>query len=238
MLKIALTSLAYFRNWRTFIVSFLVEPILNILMIGLLSAQFSSENAIKSVVAMAMISGVQMLTNSLSALFVGDQMRGVAREVAVVAPYSVQYWASKIIASMIVALGQIIVILALVMMVTQDASWLGRAIAILPLMLLFGSVVAFLATIISWQRDDPYLVSNIISAVIVLLSGVIVPISQYPDWLVFLANVLPFSHSIEWLTTGQGQILPDIMIAAIWFMVALMIYRWRLNGIKRRLDIY
>lgn len=238
MLKIALTSLTYFRNWRTILVSFLVEPMFGVLMIGLLSAQFSSANAIKSVVAMTMISGVQMLINSLSALFVGDQRRGIAREVAVTAPYSVQYWASKIVASMIVSLGQTIVVLVMVVFVTHDVSWIGRAFAIIPVVLVFGAIISFVAVVSSWQRDDPYLVPNVINTVIVLLSGVIVPISQYPKWLAFFANFLPFSHSVEWLTTGSGQIYPDFMIASIWLVGAIIVYRWKLDLVKQQIDVY
>ncbi|MDR2660856.1 MAG: ABC transporter permease [Lactobacillaceae bacterium] len=238
MLKISFSTLSYFQNWRTFVVSFLLEPIFGILMITLLSAQFSSANAIKSVVAMTAISGIQMLLNSLSALFVGDQMRGIAREVAVVAPYSIRYWFSKIIVAIIVALGQTIVILTLIIILTHDISWLTRAVIILLPMMISGTIVSFVAVIASWQKEDPYLVPNIINTVIVLLSGVIVPISQYPNWLAFFANILPFSHSIEWLTTGNGQIYPDFIIAAVWLTGAIILYLWKLNKIKQKLDVY
>ncbi|MBS0958773.1 ABC transporter permease [Leuconostoc pseudomesenteroides] len=233
MLKIDLLSLPYFRNWRTFVVSFVITPVLEILMIGLLRAQFSSIAAIKSVVAISLMTAVGTLLGSLSALFVNDQVRGVALEMAVVSPYSIKYWTSKFTAALIVALGQVIITLFLVTIVTRDTSWISRAALVLPLLLIYGEIIAFVAIIISWQHDDPYLAANILGTVIILLSGVIVPVSLYPKWLAFLTQCLPFSQTMQWFLTGSGNLFLDSIVAGIWLLLGIIMYHYQIKRVKR-----
>jgi len=91
MLKIALQSLSYFRNYRTFIITFAIEPLFDVMMVGLLSSQFSDALLIHSIVALSIISGIQNLISTLNSLFVDDQNRGIDMEMAVNSPFSVQY---------------------------------------------------------------------------------------------------------------------------------------------------
>ncbi len=233
MLKIDLLSLPYFRNWRTFVVSFVIAPVLEILMVGLLRAQFSSISAIKSVVAISLMTAVGTLLGSLSSLFVNDQVHGVALEMAVVSPYSVKYWTSKFSAVWIVALGQVIITLFLVTIVTRDVSWLSRAVLVLPLLLLYGSIIAFVSVIVSWQHDDPYLTANILGTVLILLSGVIVPVSLYPKWLDFLTQCLPFSQTMQWFLTGSGSLFLDSVVAGILLLIGITMYHYQIKRVKR-----
>lgn len=232
MLKLALQSLPYFQNYRTFLITFIVEPIFSILMVGLLSTQFNSDFFIHSIVAMTIISSAQTLIATLNTEFVDDQMRGIDRELTASAPFSVPYWLSKIIAAFLVSIGQVILILTLILILTKDSSWLARATLVTPLILTFAGIVGFVATVASWQKNDPYFFGNIIGLLIVLLSGVIVPLSQYPNWIKILTELLPFSHMMQWLITGKGTVSIDFIIALIWLLLAILVYRVKLRRVK------
>lgn len=233
MIKIALQSLSYFRNCRTFIVTFVIEPFFDIMMVGLLSSQFSNDLLIHSIIAMSIISGIQNLIATLNTLFVDDQSRRIDMEMVMNSRFSIRYWLSKIVAAVTVAIGQMMIILTLVVIFTRDTSWLYRAILVVPVIIIFGIIVGFTATILSWQSNDPYLVGNIVGILIVLLSGVIVPLNQYPKWLNILSYLLPFSHVMQWLMTGSGNILPDVLIAVIWIIIAIVAYKLKLLSIKQ-----
>lgn len=232
MLKLAIQSLPYFQNYRTFLITFIVEPLFSILMVGLLSSQFSSSFFIHTIVAMSIISGAQTLIATLNTEFVDDQKRGIDLELAVSAPFSIPYWRSKIMAALLVAIGQVLVILTLIRLLTGDGSWLGRAFAITPVVLIFACIVGFVATVAAWRKSDPYFFGNIVGILIVLLSGVIVPLSHYPVWLKILTELLPFSHLMQWLITGKGELLIDCVIALFWLILAALVYRWKLKKVK------
>jgi len=152
---------------------------------------------------------------------------------AVVSPYSIKYWTSKFTAALIVALGQVIITLFLVTIVTRDTSWISRAALVLPLLLIYGEIIAFVAIIISWQHDDPYLAANILGTVIILLSGVIVPVSLYPKWLAFLTQCLPFSQTMQWFLTGSGNLFLDSIVAGIWLLLGIIMYHYQIKRVKR-----
>lgn len=67
---------------------------------------------------------------------------------------------------------------------------------------------------------------------IVLLSGVIVPLNHYPVWLKILTELLPLSHLMQWLITGKGELLVDVVIALFWLILAALVYRWKLKKVK------
>ncbi|WP_220739422.1 ABC transporter permease [Leuconostoc miyukkimchii] len=234
MLKIALQSLSYFRNYRTFIITFAIEPLFDVMMVGLLSSQFSDALLIHSIVALSIISGIQNLISTLNSLFVDDQNRGIDMEMAVNSPFSVRYWASKVLAAVIVSIGQMLITLTLVLLFTRDTSWINRAMLAIPILIIFGSIVGFTSTVVSWKSNDPYLVGNVVGILIVLLSGVIVPLDQYPKWLNLLSHTLPFSHLMQWLMTGNGNILPDVLIAIVWTGLGISTYRMKLLSIKKK----
>lgn len=233
MIKIALQSLSYFRNSRTFTITFIVEPFFDIMMVGLLGSQFSETLLMRSIIAMSIIAGIQTLISTLNTLFVDDQSRRIDMEMAINSRFSFHYWASKILAAVFVAVGQMLVTLTLVLVLTRDTSWLHRGVLAIPIIIIFGIIVGFTATVLSWQSDDPYLIGNIVGILIVLLSGVVVPLDQYPKWLNLLSYTLPFGHLMQWLMTGHGNVLPDILIALAWIILGVVAYRLKLLAIKQ-----
>jgi ABC-2 type transport system permease protein len=119
-------------------------------------------------------------------------------------------------------------------------------LAIWPLILItivLGYLLSFVYKMIlamsAFWITEGWSLFEVMDTVMLLLSGFLMPLSFYPDWLQRLANIMPFAYMIYYPIQGMmGQLstpilLKVILIQALWLSIAGLTYKfiWR-KGIR------
>lgn len=93
----------------------------------------------------------------------------------------------------------------------------------------FGLVIAGL---ILGRHSLRNLVGNVAGLVIMIIAGVQVPTTFWPEWIQWLAQVLPVTHgllAVRNLLSGEGEVLGqvalELVVGVAWFLIALATFR-------------
>jgi len=106
-----------------------------------------------------------------------------------------------------------------------------RALLMLPLLCIYGCALGFVSWAISWQMNDPYFLENIISSIAELVSGVLVVISAYPDWLKAISFLFPFSEPVTYIKTGSANLTYSVFITFIWLIIGILAYIFQIKPV-------
>ena len=71
------------------------------------------------------------------------------------------------------------------------------AIALMPVAILGGVCLGIFAAGLGLYLSDPYTGSNVLSIVLPVSAGVIVPVSTYPAWLAWVCSWVPGSRLVQ-----------------------------------------
>ena len=74
----------------------------------------------------------------------------------------------------------------------------------MPVAVLGGVCLGIFAAGLGLYLSDPYTGSNILSIILPVSAGVIVPVSTYPGWLAWLCAWVPGSRLVQALDTSGG----------------------------------
>ena len=69
-----------------------------------------------------------------------------------------------------------------------------------------------------------------------LLAGIIIPISEYPQWLRIIAEILPISNLLDWFNSAKvfDLNLEIVFIkCVIWFIICLFCYQQLIFKLKK-----
>jgi ABC-2 type transport system permease protein len=112
----------------------------------------------------------------------------------------------------------------------------GRLAASLPILWLV-SIASYgygcaLGSIVLRSPQTDWLVLNVGYLVVMTLAGVNVPVSFWPGWLSWLAQLLPVTHglaAIRAVLSGAGPVLPNVLLEVVvgagWLAVAYLGHR-------------
>ena len=70
---------------------------------------------------------------------------------------------------------------------------------------------------------------------IIILSGVIIPVAQYPLWLKVVADLFPMSNILNWIQLGSyiNQELLIIVVKLLgWYLVAIAFNKIQENRLR------
>ena len=74
------------------------------------------------------------------------------------------------------------------------------------------------------HHENPYWLTNIMTASLVLLAGLIIPVKTYPLWLKLFAELLPISNLLDWILSknflDQGLLIIIAKLFA-WYIICL-----------------
>jgi len=234
MIRTQLSALPYIRNWRVGIVYFLIIPILNMFLLVAVTGTSTGKVDWQVATSSVLISGSLLALGSINALLVGDSDLGLSLEVAVQRPFSVAYWGSKIIVSALVAEIMILVNGILLWSVNLQVP-LWQMLVISPISVTTGLILGITSFVASWGMDDPYFFLNIISTIGYLVSGTLVSLTKYPDWLRIISLIFPFGNTIEALRINKLDLaLKDIPIMIVWLVIGLILYLYRISTITKK----
>ena len=184
------------------------------------SNQFSWDVAISSI---AMDAAVLALETFCSAVITDANLK-IDFELIAKKPFSFRYWLTKCIVAIIIGCTLALINLFLLYLVGAPLDIIGRALLMLPLLCLYGCALGFVSWAISWQMNDPYFLENIFSSLAQLISGVLVVISAYPDWLKAIALLFPFAEPVTYIKTGGAKLAYSVFITLIWLIIGIFAY--------------
>ncbi|MBV7295031.1 ABC transporter permease [Corynebacterium sp. TAE3-ERU12] len=163
-----------------------------------------------------------------SALFAGfglinEWREGVVEAERVTPAPRVSLLLGRVLRDLVQLLTQATLLIILGYLFGMDAP-LGGVLVGLLIALLLGSAGAAASNAMALTTKSEDVMAPIINMAlmpILLLSGILLPMSLGPDWLQFVANILPFRHIVDGLRgTFVGEVLSlETLWALLWTLV-------------------
>jgi len=237
---LVLTSSPALSSKATAIVSLIIDPLLEVLLlIALLtSVGVTTGTQVRDAAYAATILaiGLSVMSGAVAST-THDRQLGVAHTAIADGLRNPAFWAGKLIAPMLTRLLPAIFGVLGVYWAIGDGNTalLVRALWLIPVAAFVGALVGIAAAIASLGLSDPYLVSNISRAILLITAGVVVPLRYYPSWLATVARFLPFTALIEAVRADGGVwllLLRELGVSAVWLTVGLLLARWVLDRIR------
>ena len=195
---------------------------INLVLLVLINMQYSNQfNWDVAISSIAMDAAVLALETFCSAVITDANLK-IDFELIAKKPFSFRYWLTKCIVAIIIGCTLALINLFLLYLVGAPLDIIGRALLMLPLLCLYGCALGFVSWAISWQMNDPYFLENIFSSLAQLISGVLVVISAYPDWLKAIA--LLFAEPVTYIKTGGAKLANSVFITLIWLIIGIFAY--------------
>lgn len=105
-----------------------------------------------------------------------------------------------------------------------ETNLLPKLFLALPLIILISSLLGYFSANWGMNHENPYWLTNIMAACLVLLAGLIIPVRAYPLWLKLFAELLPISNLLDWILSknflDQGLLIIIAKLFA-WYIICL-----------------
>jgi ABC-2 type transport system permease protein len=174
----------------------------------------------------------------LSTIMVDWRQRGILRRLKLTPIPLSEFFAARITASLVVAMLQLIVLLAFGRFVfgiqISSTAWAAIPVALAGCLCFLAMGFAIGSVVSNPETGDA--VSNVITNPMMFLSGTFFPVAAMPTYVQAIARVLPLYYMANGLrdTTVRGlsitHVFPDIavllLVTAILSVVALRSFRW------------
>lgn len=203
---------------------YFVLPIISLIMFLLIAFE-SHQDSSRILLGSIITSGISGCIGVVNASTVYDQNIGIYDDILAIKPKFSQYWLPKIILAAMVISAEVVILAGIGLIGLSQYMMLMRLILLLPLIILIGIIFALFATVWGIKRTNPYWLGNIISGGLVLVSGVIIPVSQYPMWLRWIAEFFPISNLLDTIVSPKLfdiNLLLCITKSILWLMICGM----------------
>ena len=209
--SIGWSSSITFATLGTAITTLVLVPGLNVLFTVLLGADLAANDTVRIGCATALIATLSSVAAGIVARVATDRWIGVFEYVCTARPVDAGYWlgaaAVPALLASVTGLSNvgIVWLLSLTAPSTGAASGLLLgAIALMPVAVLGGVCLGIFAAGLGLYLSDPYTGSNVLSIILPVSAGVIVPVSTYPAWLAWLCPWVPGSRLVQVLDASSG----------------------------------
>lgn len=208
--SIGWSSSITFATLGTAITTLVLVPGLNVLFTVLLGADLAANDTVRIGCATALIATLSSVAAGIVARVATDRWIGVFEYVCTARPVDAGYWlgaaAVPALLASVTGLSNvgIVWLLSLTSPSGADSGLLLGAIALMPAAILGGVCLGIFAAGLGLYLSDPYTGSNVLSIVLPVSAGVIVPVSTYPAWFAWLCSWVPGSRLVQALDTSGG----------------------------------
>ncbi|MDF7683450.1 antibiotic transporter permease [Lactobacillus sp. ESL0679] len=233
MIATQFSSLSFLNNWRTKLVYFFLTPLIDLLLLVLITTQYTGTFNWSVGIASIAIDAARLSLQTMNELLVKDANLCIDFEMITQRPFSPRYWLSKAIVALIIGCLLAIINLFLAFCFGAPLAIIIRALTLLPLLCIDGIILGFTAWTISWQMNDPYFAQNLFSSLIELVSGILVIITAYPAWLAKIAVLFPFYGPVNLIKTGHGALTASYFTIIIWLFIGIIAYLAQLKQIRQ-----
>ncbi|MDE3097803.1 MAG: ABC transporter permease, partial [Chloroflexota bacterium] len=215
----------------------LMQPILYLLLFGPLLKSIASMPGFPPGGAFnVFVPGILVMTALFSSAFVGfglcDELReGVVERMRVTPMSRVAMLLGRSLRDVVLLLSQSVVLVLLAIPFGLEINGLGIlvAFALLALVGLVMSPLSYTLALILGSEDALAPTINAIALPLLLLSGVMLPMSLAPGWLQTLATLNPLYHAVSATRDlfnaafGQGEVLVGVGLMAVLAVVAVTV---------------
>lgn len=222
-----------FINVPTTLTTLVALPLTELLMLVAVASAMNSPQLVTTAYCGALVAAATGVLAQSIALVTYDRNIGVLHDVLLTRFFNPVFWFSKLAVPCLNAalMGCVMIGGIWVFAPESSAEMTGIALVLLPCFILAGALLGFACATLSVALNDPYLISNVVAAVLPLTAGVLAPISAYPAWLAVLVQWLPLTHGIEVfreVATGSG--LSDVVLLHALAELAICC-TWALAGV-------
>lgn len=221
--RITLRSVGTFDSIRIILVNYLFLPLVSLLMF-LLIAFNSNQYYTRSLIGTIVTTGITTSIGIISASVVYDQNIGLLEDFFSIRPAFHKYWIPKFVIANITATIEIVVLGGIGLVSLGETNLLPKLFLALPLIILISSLLGYFSANWGMHHENPYWLTNIMTASLVLLAGLIIPVKTYPLWLKLFAELLPISNLLDWILSknflDQGLLIIIAKLFA-WYIICL-----------------
>ena len=191
--SIGWSSSITFATLGTAVTTLILVPGLNVLFTVLLGADLAANDTVRIGCASALIATLSSVAAGIVARVATDRWIGVFEYVCTARPVDAGYWlgAAAVPALLASVTGLSNVGIVWLLSLTAPSTGAGSglllgALALMPVAVLGGVCLGIFAAGLGLYLSDPYTGSNVLSIVLPVSAGVIVPVSTYPAWLAWV----------------------------------------------------
>lgn len=226
--RVGWASSTAFASLGTTLTTLLLIPLLDVLFDVLMGHDLSSPNLVRTGYAAALVA--VSVSGGVVSSVAADRNLGVFHEVHTRRRVDAAYWLSAGVMPLILAIptGAAAIGSVFVLSSAHDIAMLGRVVALVPVVVVCGLLMGVGGAGVGVDLPDPYLGSTVIASLLPLLAGVIVPLSDCPQWLRAAASLVPLSGVVGVIDTTGGirpAIGHDLGVALAWALAGLLATR-------------
>ncbi|WP_026406341.1 hypothetical protein [Actinomyces gerencseriae] len=228
--RVGWASSTAFASLGTTLTTLLLIPLLDVLFDVLMGHDLSSPNLVRTGYAAALVAVAVSVSGGVVSSVAADRNLGVFHEVHTRRRVDAAYWLSAGVMPLILAIptGAAAIGSVFVLSSAHDIAMLGRVVALVPVVVVCGLLMGVGGAGVGVDLPDPYLGATVIASVLPLLAGVIVPLSDCPQWLRAAASLMPLSGVVGVIDTTGGirpAIGHDLGVALAWALAGLLATR-------------
>lgn len=218
--SIGWSSSITFATLGTAITTLVLVPGLNVLFTVLLGADLAANDTVRIGCATALIATLSSVAAGIVARVATDRWIGVFEYVCTARPVDAGYWLGAAAVPALLASVTGLSNVGIVWLLSLTSSAAGASsgllvgtILLMPVAILGGVCLGIFAAGLGLYLSDPYTGSNVLSIVLPVSAGVIVPVSTYPAWLAWVCSWVPGSRLVQVLDTSgsiTSSTAPDL----------------------------
>jgi len=223
-LRIARQSMPALANPRTAVVTLVAAPLLEVVLLLVIALRLRVPETIIVTDASLVVTTITTMTGGITAAVVRDRTQGILAHIMATAPLHLRYWVSKFVplAGIVTATNLIVATTVLVADPHHDLQLYALTLAGISTAAITSVGVSMVCAAGTIMLHDPFRLTNIVTAVVPLSAGVLLPHTAYPAGIREVCAVLPGT----WLVAALREHSPTLMliecgVSALWLVLGL-----------------
>ncbi|MGO2723297.1 MAG: ABC transporter permease [Lactobacillus sp.] len=222
--RVTLRSVSTFDNLRLIVLNYLILPLVSLLLF-LLIAFSARQDYARALIGTIVTTAISTEIGIITASTVYDQNIGLFDDIISIRPKFQHYWLPKFVIAGATVIVESLVLGVLGLAALGKLELFPKLILALPLIILIGALLGYLGAMWGIRHRNPYWLSNIMIGCLVILAGLIIPVSEYPLWLKPFADVFPISNILDWILSSAlvNQTLAIIGLKlVVWYSICVI----------------
>lgn len=221
-LRIARQSMPALANPRTAVVTLVAAPLLEVVLLLVIALRLRVPETIIVTDAGLVVTTITTMTGGITATVVRDRAQGILAHIMATAPLHLRYWVSKFVplAGIVTATNLIVATTVLVADPHHELQLYALTLAGISTATVTSVGVGIVCATGTIVLHDPFRLANIVTAVVPLSAGVLLP--HTPAGIREVCEVLPGT----WLVAALRENAPALMlvecgVSALWLVLGL-----------------
>ena len=223
-LRIARRSMPALANPRTAVVTLVAAPLLEVVLLLVIALRLRVPETIIVTDAGLVVTTITTMTSGITAAVVRDRAQGILAHIMATAPLHLHYWVSKFVplAGIVTATNLIVATMVLVADPHHDLQLYALTLAGISTAAVTSVGVGMVCAAGTIVLHDPFRLANIVTAVVPLSAGVLLPHTAYPAGIREVCEVLPGTWLVAALReNAPALVLVECGVSALWLVLGL-----------------